>query len=369
MSRFFGLLLCALVSTGAMGQETDYTAAPGSILKITMPTASGGGPCVNAVPPADITILLQGCVNSQSNVNKVSLGCGDWTISSTISNPAGPMLIEGIPGCTRIHIPSGVVAFTCSGSSSYFGIRGVDVLGTAPNYVPGNWQSIGNANQGIVHTINCPIVDVYDVRGYNIAGVAFNCEYPASGFNIPSTIRFRTLTVFNSYQDFVAQNSCEYAMWTDLIGRNNIWGVLDKAGNSHFSNFILVDNYNNFQVDARGAANPCHGNYTSGQSNHGADNLQVLSCPLGITISGVDFIGDYTGSLTPGNGQIGIDSSTGVNIMGGMMGSIIAITGTNGAHKLEGAYIRDTIPGFTNPSGPIELKLNFDASGQWPQNN
>lgn len=192
---------------------------------------------------------------------------------------------------------------------------------------------------------------------------------PAGAFNVPASLRFTNLLAQNTYRAFWPHNSCEYATFDDVVARNNVWGARVESGNVTFTGFNFVYNYNNIQVVGSPNANPCHGSFTAGKSNHGTYNLQVTQCAIGMDFTGVEFIGDEGGQLASGGGVINIDNSSGVNIVGGQIGSNVQMTGTNGANKIEGAFIRSDIAGFVNPVGAIELKLNFAATGQWAQNN
>lgn len=325
---------------------------------VTTPAAAS--PCVSGTPPSDATSLIQGCINAGG---EVFIPCGTWNVSGLTGG-----IVRGVPGCTVIHITGAAAAFNCSASSAPFVVRDLVVTGTAPNF-DGTWTSITDTGQKAVHVSNCPSVLVSGVRAQNIAGSAFDCEQPAGAFNTPSVLQFAHLAVSNSYRAYYTHNSCEYVGFTDVVARNNVWGADIQSGNVSFANFIFSYNYNNIHVVGQSNPNPCHGSFTGGRSNHGTYNLQVIGCAIGMDFTGVEFIGDQGGQLTAGGGVINIDSSSGVNIIGGEIGSNIQMTGTNGANKIQGAFIRTDIPGFVNPVGAIELKLNFTASGQWSQNN
>ncbi|CAN5465149.1 hypothetical protein BH11PSE4_BH11PSE4_35290 [soil metagenome] len=212
-------------------------------------------------------------------------------------------------------------------------------------------------------------------------GTAFDCEAPASGFNLAAVARFSDVSATNSYRGFWTRNSCEYAVFSNVIARNNVFGMVVSSGNISVSGFEFVWNYNNLQIVGQANGNSCHGSFTGGVSNHGVYNLEVLSCGLGQSFSGVNFIGDQGGSLELG-GVIRIANSRGINIVGGILGSKVLVercdpvTGNcllAGANKIDGMYVRDDVPGWKNPvvsyPGGLIAKNNFNGAGLVGWNN
>lgn len=189
------------------------------------------------------------------------------------------------------------------------------------------------------------------------------------------------MSVTNSYRGFWTRNSCEYAVFSNISARNNVFGMIVASGNISIAGFELVWNHSNLQVIGQGNSNPCHGTFSGGVSNHGVYNLEVLSCGLGQSFSGVNFIGDQTGSLAVG-GIVRIANSRGVNIGGGILGSKVVIEKCDfvtggcslaGANKIDGTYVRDDIPGWENPNvnyrGGMIAKHNINGAGLVGWNN
>ena len=325
---------------------------------------------------------IQSAINS-ANGTEIVIPCGTWSTSAGFSiSSAGASIRGESPGCATIHLTANVPAFSCSGVSSPVVIHDLSITGTAPNF--NGTINISDSGQEGVHILNCSNVRIENIDAENLSGTAFDCEQPASSFETPSLLRFSNLTVHDSYRAFYPRNSCEYAVFEDVIARNNIFGAQVLSGNIEFSGFHFVYNYTNIQIVGQSNNNPCHGIFNGGTSNHSfAYNLDVLSCSLGETFSGVDFIGDNGGSLQSGGGSIRIANSRGIDITGGVLGSNVVVeqadptgwatSSFSGANKIEGALVRDDIAGFTNPSigytGGLELKLNVDFNGQWIQNN
>lgn len=369
---FVGLVL---LIAGATWVQSVTVPVPGSV-SMTF-TASGG--CVSGAPPVDATALIQGCIDSAAGAAEAVIPCGVWNVSG-LTAPAGGLSLRGARGCTTLHVTANAAAISCSGVSAPIVVQDITITGTAPNY--SGTINISDADQEGVHVVNCPNVTVTNVSAANLSGSAFDCENPAGAFNSPASITFSNVAAFNSYRAIYPRNSCEYSIFSGVTARNNIFGAVIAAGNVKVDTFQFAYNYTNIQIIGQSNANPCHGSFSNGMANHGVYNLDVLSCSVGHDFINVRFIADQDGSLTSGGGLMRIANSRGVNIMGGSMGSNISVlqadpvtesSASAGANKLEGAFIRDDIAGFTNPAigyaGGLQMKLNFDAEGQWAENN
>jgi hypothetical protein len=332
---------------------------------------------VAVAPPADATSLIQGLLNAGTAV-VVPCDGNAWNVTG-LTKPAGKVTsIRGeCPGAI-LHVTANAPAIYCANDASPLVVRDLTITGTAPNY--NGTINISDAGQAAVHWASCPNVILDKVNARNISGTAFDCEYATSNFNTAAAPLFASLSAWNSYRGFLTRNACEYATFANIQARNNIFGMQVLSGNVTVAGFELVWNYNNLQIVGQGNANPCHGTFSGGVSNHGVYNLDVLSCPLGQNFTGVSFIGDPSGSLS---GTIRIANSRGINIVGGQMGSNITVLQNDptpwnasafaGANSVANTFVRDDIAGFTMPSvgyaGGLLSKGNINAAGAWPGNN
>jgi hypothetical protein len=333
-------------------------------------------------PSGDATALIQAALDAAAGIRGVRLTCGNWTVSAKISFPTmGGALSGEAPGCVKIAFSAATPAFEASSISAPVSISNLAITGTAGNF-NGAPSSIADTGQEAVHLYNASNVVIDHVDARNLSGAAFDCEHPASAFNAPSSIRFSHLMAANTYRAFYAHNSCEYASFSDVEARNNVWGAFVASGNVVFADFLFVYNYNNIDIRGQSNANPCHGVFANGTSNHGVGfNLNITSCGVGETFSGVDFIGDGSGSLTGGGGEILVRNSRGVVITGCHLGSNVTVSQTDpgygtaqyGANQMLGMYVRDDIAGFKNPVVDyrcgLSLKNNIGGAGSWSQNN
>jgi hypothetical protein len=347
-------------------------------------------PCVAEVrlsaAPADATATINTAI--AAGQGEVVLACRTWNISGSLSLSSGNPSIRGeSPGCAVVQMTSsGFAAFNCSGNPNQVAVRDLTIIGSAGTF-NGAWTSISDAGQSAVHVSNCPLVTVDNIVVDKVSGTAIDCEQANSGFGTVSAMRFGRITVSNSYRALWARNDCEYSIWSDLIVRNNVFGMIVSAGNVLVDRFQFVANYNNLQV----SAGVCHGTFSNGMSNHGYGyNADILDCLYGHSFSNVRFLGDGSGSLTTG-GIVRIANSRGINFSGGQMGSNLIVQAANpwgistsaGPNKLNGAWIRNDIPGWVNPNngavptpgliyaGGLCIQDNTDAvsGGAWSLNN
>lgn len=354
---------------------------------LLLAAVSAGPVPVSTAPPAgDATALIQGLINYVNGSREIVLPCGVWNTNTGFTVPSGGLLLRGEQkDCAVIHLTANVTGILCgnpsanTGISAPFSVLDVTFTGTAPNYT-GSPVSISDAGQEAIHVYDCPVTTVR-AAAQNIAGTAFDCEFPAFSFAVPSSIKF-DISVTNSYRGGWQRNACEYSKWV-IKNHNNIFGMIVSAGNIDLDADSTY-NYANLQIVGQSNPNPCHGR-VRGNFNHGGGyNIDILSCPIGMELTGVIALGDGGGLLNSGGGNIRIANSKGINFVGGELGSIVILlqadpvtgsTASAGPNKIEGMWIRDDISGWVNPSvgyaGGLELKLNFDANsgGQWPLNN
>jgi hypothetical protein len=376
------------VRTDTSAQVTAKSTAAASTISIwtdgwidTRGAASVAGPAVGAIlttPPTDATSLLQSLLTAGS---PIVIPCNGtiWNVTG-LTIPAGGASIRGDCPSATIHLTANATAIDCSSVSNQVSVRSLTITGTAANYA-GNISDISDLSQRGVHISNCSQVEISGVNFKNLSGAGLDCEGPGSGFTLPWQGTFANLTATSTYRGFYTHNSCEYVNFTNIVARNNIFGMNVLSGNVTVSGFEFVYNYNNLQVVGQSNNNPCHDTFSGGKSNHSNFNLEVLSCSVGLSVTGVDFVGDPSGSLTT-SGAIHIQNSRGVNISGGQMGSNIAVQQCDsvtlnctlaGANMLNGTYVRNDISGFTNPTvnyaGGLLIKNNYVSTGMWGQNN
>lgn len=335
-------------------------------------------PFIGTAPSGDMAATIQAGVTAGGSY---VIPCGaTWNVGSTITVGAQGLDLAGqAAGCATIHLTANVPLFSCSSQSAQVVLKDLIITGTAANF--NGTINITDSGQQALAISDCPNVLVQNVVATNLSGAAFDCQAPSSSFATTAAPRFNNVSVFNSYVGFYPRNSCEYANFSSVIARNNIFGMRVLAGNIVVGNFQFVYNITNIQVVGQTNPNPCHGVFSNGAANHGVSyNLDVLSCGVGQDFVGVHFLADGGGSLTTG-GLIRIANSKGVNITGGEMGSNIQIvqadpntglTTSAGQNRLGQAYIRNDITGFTNPSigyaGGLTIVDTFDPSGFWSQN-
>jgi hypothetical protein len=331
-------------------------------------------------PSSDATDVLQAAINAQAAAGGglVHIPAGTWNVTGLTLGPNVSIRGDG-PG-TNIRLTANSAAFYGAGLGGYTSISDLTVTGSAPAW-DGSSVNVADSGQSAVHLYNCPNVRISNVAARNIAGSAFDFEHPASAFSAASDLSMAGLQVTNSYRAFRTRNSAEYITFTGCRARNNIFGAVIESGNVTFTGFLFEYNYTNIQIIGRSNANPAHATFAGGKSNHAYYNLDAISCGVGTSFTGVDFIGDPGGSLNVG-GSIRIANSRGISIVGGSMGSNIAVSKadpmpgspvTAGPNILQGSFIRDDIVGFTTPSmnypGGLLIKGNYDGSGLVGWNN
>lgn len=330
-------------------------------------------------PSANDTAGIQALVNAQAGLGEIVLPAGTWNVAG-LTIPSGGIAIRGeYPGGTVLNLVANAPAFYGSAISAPIVIRDLTVTGSAPNW-NGATVNISDLGQAAVHLIDCSNVRLDNVAARNISGSAFDIEHPSSGFNIASDLMFSNLSVWNSYRAYRTRNSAEYATFTGCRARSNIFAAMIESGNITFTGFSFCYNYSSIQIIGRANPNPAHATFSSGKSNHAFYALDMISCGTGSSFTGVDFVGDPGGSLNAG-GEIRIANCKGVNISGGQLGSNVTVLQADpsggsvalaGANTIQGAFVRDDIPGFVVPTcdyaGGLLKKQNFNAAGAWSQN-
>lgn len=324
------------------------------------------------------TPQIQAAANA--NANTIQLSCGSYTLNSSVTVPAGGLSLVGQnSNCVTVNVSGAFYGITCSSRTARVNIGNINFVGTAANF--NGTLNISDLGQGAISISDCPFVDVGGLYVQNMSGSAIACQAPSSAFTSAAAPKFHNLAVFNSYHALHPSNSCEYAAFTNIIARNNIYGALIEAGNVLLDGFVFAYNYNNIQVIGRANANPCHGTVSNGEANHGvAFNLAVISCSVGMTFSNVSMIADGGGSLSAGGGLLNIYNSTGVNISGGQMGSNVNViaadpvggsTALSGPNRMSDIFARTAIAGFTNPAigytGGLAIIDALAPGGPWSQ--
>jgi len=332
-------------------------------------------------PSGDATALVQGALEAAGR--DLVLPCGTWNVTGLKFVPGGVHGLRGEAlGCAALYITTDAPALHCSDISSDVAVHDLTIVGSAPSYGGVASPRIEDRGQSAIYVRNCPNVTVRNVRVSNISGTAFDCEHPASDFPKPAAIVVDGLRVTDSYRAIHLRNACEYALVRGLVARNNVFGAVIAAGNVRVSSFIIDFNSVGIKIVGQPNANPCHGAFVNGASNHNAYNLDVTGCALGHEFVGVSMIGDQDGSLR-GGGFVRIANSRMVNLVGGTIGSRLVLlrcepTGNDncalaGSNLVANNIVRDDIPGWRAPasdySGGIVAKNNISGRGLVGWNN
>lgn len=330
---------------------------------------------ISITPSGDVAASLQAAINANAG-GEVVVPNGVWNIGSGLVVPAGGVKIRGeTAGGAILHLlMNGITAISGASLNAPIALTDLTISGTAPVF---NGSNIQNAGQNGVHFSDCTDVQVNGVRCFNLSGTAFDLEAPSSSYARPAALQFSGLTVFNSFRAFYAHNSFEYAIFSRLCARNNTFGFVKASGNLIVDAFQFVNNAVNIQVLGGANANPGHGTFCNGMSNHGYSyNLDVLSCPVGEDFVNVRMLGDAGGSLTAGGGEIRIANSRGVALTGCTLGSNIVIQQSDpvtgsvssaGANHIDDCLVRDEIAGFVPPTvgyaGGMKANGNVNLAG------
>lgn len=375
--RVLCLIPAILLSNVALAQETDYTAVPNSVLKLTIPS----GPCITGTPPADATSLIQGCINAGGEVEVPS---GIWNVTGLTCPASGALSLHGVVGQTILHlIPSTGSVISCSGFYGPIDISGLIITGNSPNYTGyGTGAVNGDAGQRGIHLVNFSNVRVVDVTFNNIYGNGLDCENPNQGFNNPLIGTFTNIGGSNNYRLIYPHNFCEHVSFTNIQATNNVVGAEVESGNVYFANSQFVYNTLGVKIYGLPAKEPCRGTFSGGTIAHNTWDLTVVSCGSGENFSGVTIGADQSGAITAGAQNILIYNSRGVSLIGGTIaGNVVTFqadpwsgdTTLNGANLIVNNYIRDDIANFVPPSlgtGTILLrKENYDGAGFVSWNN
>lgn len=332
--------------------------------------------------PVENTILVQRLIETE---REVIIPCGRIIKVTGLVTPslAKPVFIHGECPAATLQITENAPAISCRASSELFTVRDLTIVGTSPELSGHDHPSRpSDAGQVGIRISGCSKVRIENVQLNNIAGTGLELENPTFAFNAPQMSIFSNISGANNFRLIHAHSFSEYLGFSNVQAHNNVIGVEIESGNVTFSNSHFRFNSIGIMVNGRASQNPCHGSFNGGSANHNVHNLVVLSCGLGETFNGVDFLGDQIGGITKDSVGIQIFNSKGITIANGQIGSNIEVkaadplTGlasSNGANALLNNYIRDDLSNFLPPSlesGAILLKKNnYDAFGLVPWND
>jgi len=346
-----------------------------------LPVAGRAADGLGVPPSGDATALVQGALETAGR--KLVLPCGTWNVTGLKFVPDGVHELRGEAlECATLRITAYAPAVHCLNISADVAVRDLTIVGSAPSYGGVASPRIEDRAQSAVYVRNCPNVTVSNVRASNITGTAFDCEYPASDFPKPAAIVVEGLRVTDSYRAIHLRDACEYVLVRGLVARNNVFGAVVAAGNVRVSSFIIDFNSVGIKVVGQPNANPCHGAFVNGASNHNNYNLDVSGCALGHEFVGVSLIGDQSGGLQSG-GFARIANSRMVNLVGGTIASRLTLLRCEppgndncalaGSNLVANNIVRDDIPGWHDPasnySGGLVAKNNISGKGLVGWNN
>jgi len=351
------------------------------VIVLTYLPVAGRADELGTPPSGDATALVQGALEVSGR--GLVLPCGTWNVAGLKFVPGGVHDLRGEAlGCAKLRITTDAPALHCSDISADVSVRDLTIVGSAPSYGGAASPRIEDRGQSAIYVRNCPNITVRNVRVSNIAGTAFDCEHPASDFPKPAAIVVDGLRVTDSYRAIHLRNSCEYVLVRGLVARNNVFGAVIAAGNARVSSFIIDFNSVGIKVVGQPNANPCHGAFVNGASNHNNYNLDVSGCALGDEFVSVSLIGDQSGGLQSG-GFARIANSRMVNLVGGTIASQLTLVRCEavanetcalaGPNLVANNIIRDDIPGWHDPasnySGGLVAKNNISGKGLVGWNN
>jgi len=362
MSSLVALLFLLGVSTEVFAAEVKVDATP------SVSTISD-------TPPADATRLVQDLLNAGK---PVVLPCNVSTNVTALTVPSGGASIRGECPSSVLHGTSNLPVISCSGAA--LDVTDLTITGTAANYT-GSGTGPSDAGQHGIAAVNCTRIRVRNVRFSNLSGTGIDYQFPSGAFDDAHIAIFSDLSISNSYRGVHTRNYGEYAEFTNLQVKNNVVGIEVESGNVSFSNVIAQFNSTGIKIDGQANQNPCHGTFSGGSSNHNVYNLVVASCGVGQVFSGMNFIADQSGGISPDSKGIRIYNSRGVTIANGQIGSNILVEAVDpasgsstmsGANLLIGNFIRE-LPNSAAPSVNVPAVLlkkhNYNAAGLVDWNN
>ncbi len=333
-------------------------------------------------PPADSTALIQALLNAG---NPVVLPANTVTNVTGLTCPAGGASIRGENATAVLHVTTNAAAIYCNGAN--LSVSNLTITGTGPNYT-GYGTGPTDLGQRGIHAVGAPELRLQNVRFSNFSGSGFEMEDPTGSFGTPRVSTFSDIVATHSFRGIYTHNYAEYANFSNVQVKSNVFGMEIASANVMFSNTTAL--YNSVGIKISGIGNTCHGTFNGGQSNHNTYNLIVQSCGAGQTFNGMHFIADQSGGIASGSQGIFIYNSRGVTIANGQIGVNVSVVAADpntssaalsGANLLSNNYVRDDITNFaqpfvsplvvTPPDTPAKLlmKGNYNASGLVGWNN
>lgn len=326
--------------------------------------------------PAENTLTIQNLINAGT---AVVIPCNVIIAITGLTVPPTPRAVSIRGECPNagLQVTTNNAAINCAGLGESFSVRDLIVMGTNSSH-PGAGRISESLNLGQkgIHLNNCPNAQIQNIQLKNIAGNGLDIERSLFAFNSPQTALFSNIAGSNNYRLIHTHNYAEYLSFINVQAYNNVIGVEVESGNVIFSNSHFIFNSIGIKINGQANQNPCHGVFNGGSSNHNTINLMVLSCGLGETFNGVNFLGDQSGGITSNSVGIRIYNSKGVTIGNGHIGTNIELTAIdpvtgdlslNGANMLSNNYVRDDLSNFVAPVSGIGTILlrsgNYNARG------